>query len=99
MTALESAIKKGYDPTKYDKMLGVQFLLTTMIENYCNECQDYQVQFGLGNDLRNQVRSVVKSSKSLVYLVNPIIGQEGCKALFEDFEELRDMIDKFLNAQ
>jgi hypothetical protein len=96
MTAVESAIKRGYEPEKYDRMLGAQYLLTVMIENYASESHEYQRKFGLGNDLRNQVSTLVRNSKSIVSIVGPVIGEQGAWSLVEDFEELREMIDTFL---
>ena len=80
-----------------DKYLGVQFLLCSVLETYCQEAFDFAIKNDkvTANLIRKEVLYISKSVKYLRDKLKPVIKTEEHNLQFyKEFEILKEKLDK-----
>ena len=93
---ISSAKTKGFDPEKYAKMISAQFLLSTVLNGWAQDCNDYLKEYGLSNNFRNDIVAIKRAHENFEKKIRPLIDGKNKVALFDDFDELRNMINEFI---
>ena len=96
---LEKAVKKGFDVDKASHQVSVMYLLEEMLQAQTIEFDEYLRKYGLANDFRDDMRTLNRNFNVFGKKVRKLINtQDGAMNMFDDYDKLKAMIDKFIKT-
>ena len=75
------------------------YLITMSMQALSNEFRDYMASQKLAVDFQNNINSINREADAFAAKITKLIDGENKQMLFDDFEQFKKVVDKFLNLK
>lgn len=87
--------QKGFDIEKLNKLVSLQFLLSTIIETQVLETQEYLKEFNLSLKYVNDIQTIKRNISFFKAKIKPQLLNDKINDYFDDYESLTKIINKW----